>query len=95
MLLWISRLLLALISFLLVVISLFYFATTIYHFPEAKQFSGNFIYNPYENLPEHSFRAHFHAHSVEWKGLTDGHNDEKDVFDAYTNRGYDIAGISN
>jgi hypothetical protein len=81
--------------FVLFIASLFYFTTTIYNFPEAKPFNGKYIYNPYETLPLRAFKAHFHAHSKEWKGITDGHNDEQDVFNAYTSRNYDIAGISN
>ncbi len=75
--------------------SLFYINTTIYNFPEPKAFEGDKIFNPYQNLPDSSYRANFHAHSVAWKSVTNGHNTEKDVFDGYTKRGYDIAAISN
>lgn len=76
-------------------IDLFYINTTIYSFPEKKPFQGSVIFNPYRDLPEDSYRANFHAHSEAWSKVTNGHNTEKDVFDAYTKRGYDIAGISN
>ena len=85
----------SLILFVLFVASLFYINTTIYNFPEPKAFLGEKIFNPYENLPDSSYRANFHAHTVAWKSVTNGHNSEQDVFEEYTKRGYDIAGISN
>lgn len=75
--------------------NLFYINTTIYRFPKKEKFSGEFIFNPYRNLPDSSYKANFHAHSVAWSKVTNGHNSEKEMFDAYTKRGYDIAGISN
>ena len=86
---------LLIIVFVVFVASIFYINTTIYNFPEPKSFSGDKIFNPYQNLPDSSYRANFHAHSVAWKSVTNGHNTEKDVFDGYTERGYDIAAISN
>ena len=77
------------------VVSIFYINTTIFNFPEPEAFSGDKVFNPYQNLPDSSYRANFHAHSVAWKSVTNGHNTEKDVFDGYTERGYDIAAISN
>ncbi len=77
------------------VTSLFYVNTTIYNFPEPEKFSGKELYNPYEILPDSSYRANFHAHSIAWEGVTNGHNTEKDLFDGYSQKGYDIVGISN
>ena len=84
-----------LFAFMLFVASLFYLPTVIYDFPPERPFAGDSIYNPYENLPDSVYRANFHAHTVAWKGVTNGHNTEKDIFDAYTKRGYAVAGISN
>jgi len=75
--------------------SLLYVNTTIYNFPETEKFSGNELYNPYKMLPDSSYRANFHAHSIAWEGVTNGHNTEKDLFDGYSQKGYDIVGISN
>ena len=86
---------LSLIVLVLFLVSIIYINTTIYNFPEPKPFSGDVLFNPYQNLPDSSYRANFHAHSVAWKSVTNGHNTEKDLFDGYTERGYDIAGISN
>ena len=76
-------------------ISILYTNTTIYDFPEAKVFQGDKVYNPYKNLPDSNYRANFHAHSIAWKTVTNGHNTEKDLYDGYTEEGYDIVGISN
>ena len=77
------------------IVSLFYINTTIYNFPELEPFKGETIYNPYQDLPDSSYRANFHAHSIAWQAVTNGHNTEQDLFNGYTKRGYDIAGISN
>ena len=77
------------------VTSILYVNTTIYNFAEIEKFSGNQLYNPYEKLPDSSYRANFHAHSIAWEGVTNGHNTEKDLFDGYSQKGYDIIGISN
>jgi len=76
-------------------LSAFYINTTIYNFPKEEPFKGGFIHNPYENLPDSSYRANFHAHTVAWKKITNGHNSEEDLYNEYTKRGYDIVGISN
>ena len=75
--------------------SLFYINTTIYNFPEKETFKGDHLFNPYENLPDSSYKANFHAHSIAWEKVTNGHNTEKDLFDGYSERAYDIVGISN
>lgn len=80
---------------LIFAISVFYVNTTIYNFPEEEKFNGKFIHNPYENLPDSSYRANFHAHTVAWEKITNGHNSEEDLYNEYTKRGYDIVGISN
>lgn len=80
---------------LLFIIGLFYFPTSIYNFPPEMKFVGDKVYNPYQNISDSVYRANFHAHTVAWKGVTSGHNTEKDVYDGYTNKGYQIAGISN
>lgn len=92
---WLWKIMASLVLLVFFVVSLFYVNTTIYDFPENSVFSGDTLFNPYENLPDTGYRANFHAHSIAWKEVTNGHNTEKDIFDAYTERGYDIAGISN
>lgn len=91
----IIKAILCLVTLVLFGCSLFYINTTIYDFPEQKAFSGEHLFNPYKNLPDSSYRANFHAHSIAWEKVTNGHNTEKDLFDGYTEKGYDIVGISN
>ena len=75
--------------------SILYLNTTIYNFPESIPFKGNYIHNPYENLPLNTFKGNFHAHSIAWGNLTNGHNTEKEIYNEYNNREYDVIGISN
>ena len=73
-----------------------YLRAEIYDFPPPKPFEGKSIYNPYEGMADTLFlRANFHAHSIAWGGLTNGHDTEKEIYEGYTGRGYDVACISN
>jgi hypothetical protein len=72
-----------------------YFFAKFYHFPEAKPFAGDYIYNPYQDLPQLEIKANFHSHSKAWWGITNGHNTENEIFDAYQARDYQVIGISN
>ncbi len=89
------KLFISLLTLVLFGCSLFYINTTIYNFPDKQEFKGDFLFNPYENLPDSSYKANFHAHSIAWEKVTNGHNTEKDLFDGYSDRAYDIIGISN
>jgi len=89
------KVVLSVVPIVLILMGLIYLFTTIYIFPPSLPFSGNHIYNPYQELPDSSFKANFHAHSKAWKGITHGGNTEKEIFDAYIERGYDVATISN
>ncbi len=91
----ILKIIVSLILILLLIILFLYSGTTVYDFPKTTSFAGDQIFNPYENLPALKFKANFHAHSYSWSGITHGANTEKELYDAYTNRGYDITCISN
>jgi hypothetical protein len=81
---------------ILLIINGFYLTSKVYDFPVLEPFSGGFIHNPYQNISDLTqYRGNFHAHSVAWKGITDGNETEEDVFNAYVNQGYDIPSISN
>jgi len=68
----------------------------VYIFPETEKFSGEFFYNPYENIDSSKWlTANFHAHTRSWGGLTNGSSSDKDLIKAYKSLGYDITGISN
>jgi hypothetical protein len=72
-----------------------YLKTTLYTFPEARQFAGPHWYNPYAGLGDTLLRANFHAHSRCWWDLTHGEDTEEELVSAYRKTGYHIPGISN
>ena len=86
------------ISIILVVTfftGLIYIQTTIYTFPPPTPFSGDSLVNPYQNIDNKTYKCNFHAHSIAWKGITNGHNSSQDLTKAYKDQGYTVAGISN
>ena len=73
-----------------------YYQTNIYDFIETKPFSGKYLYNPYQVLAtETSIKANFHAHSVAWGGITNGHNTKEEIEKFYIKNGYSVAAVSN
>lgn len=80
-----------------VIIAFLYGSTPVYIYEERKPFSGDSIYNPYQNCDEKQWiKANFHAHSSAWMGLTNGAGQtSKDVYDIYKKLHYDFIGISN
>jgi hypothetical protein len=86
------------VSLLLGAIGLFlilYAGTAIYDFPKTAPFSGQQIYNPYDDVGIKSYKSNFHAHSKAWAGATNGKNTENEVIEAYIEKGYDVACLSN
>ncbi len=80
----------------LIIFNGFYLTSKIYDFPVLEPFKGEFIHNPYQTVTGFNlYRGNFHAHSVAWRGITDGNETEQDVFSAYVDEGYDIPSISN
>lgn len=82
---------------IVVLISAFlYIKCSIYKFPPPHPFSGNHLYNPYSNDTAPSWsKANFHAHSMAWKGLTNGKQTPQEVLDTYAMLRYNIASVSN
>ena len=81
---------------LLASVCLPYALAPIYTFPPLRPFTGAQWYNPYDTHPEATWhKANFHAHSIAWGGLTNGHQPAADVRAAYRKMGAEIAGISN
>ncbi|MCB0723822.1 MAG: hypothetical protein KDC73_03915 [Ignavibacteriae bacterium] len=72
-----------------------YFVSEIYDFPEPKPFTGDRLYNPYDNLYPHWYKANFHAHSYAWGGLTNGKQTEEEVIQKYRQENYDLIYLSN
>lgn len=77
-----------------------YTITPVYEYPEAKPFSGDRLYNPYEDTDfENWQRINFHAHSDHWgsPGITNAlANSPEQIHDMYINElGYTMSGISD
>lgn len=73
----------------------FYFPCEISNPLPSKPFSGTQWFNPYQNLDRHWYKASFHTHTIEWGGVTNGHQYPSEVFQAYQSKGYDALAISN
>lgn len=80
---------------LLVIVTLPYYFTVLYNFPESKPFSGDTFYNPYQGIGETWLKCNFHAHSIKMGGLTNGNNTIDEMAARYTSYGYDVAALSN
>ncbi|MGL6225592.1 MAG: hypothetical protein ACRC10_03085 [Thermoguttaceae bacterium] len=73
-----------------------YLLCPVYDFAPNTPFSGPMIYNPYAGLDGLiPLKANFHAHSIAYKGLTDGQDKAEIVYNYYIQQGYDIPGLSN
>jgi hypothetical protein len=80
-----------------VLLSLQYIVNPKYHFPQSTPFSGNYFYNPYQNIDTAKWRkANFHVHTRQWLGLTNGMKNTNELVDSiYSYLGYDIYCISD
>jgi len=76
-------------------ITIQYFSTKIFWLPQAKPFRGKLLYNPYENVRDSWQKANFHAHSISWGGLTNGHQTGQELVSAYQRYGYQVATVSD
>lgn len=94
-----SKLIASLILVVLFLLGLVYIQTTIYSFPAPAPFSGDSLLNPYQsidyNLDKKTIKCNFHAHTIAWKGVTNGHDTPQNLTEAYKKQGYTVAGISN
>ncbi|MCB0429215.1 MAG: hypothetical protein H6585_04530 [Flavobacteriales bacterium] len=70
--------------------------TRIYRFPEARPFTGDHFYNPYDGLTEGGWKiGNFHAHAHAWGGVTHGYDSREDIIRKYQAFHYDIINISD
>jgi hypothetical protein len=67
----------------------------VYRFPPPRSFSGPALWNPYAHLTGSWQRANLHAHGHAWNGLTNGTHTDYEVVEAYRQRGYSVAGVSD
>jgi hypothetical protein len=80
----------------LTVICAQYFMSKHYNFAYPSVFKGSHLYNPYETLQKHWWKSNFHAHSVVWHHLSNGHQSPKKIVSHYKkDLKYDIACVSN
>ena len=82
---------------LLLVILYVYLSVPTYSFREPKPFSGEYLYNPYQDMnPDQWKKYHFHCHSRRYFGLTNGRKSKEVLIDSvYQALGYDHYGISD
>ena len=82
---------------LLLVVLYVYLSVPTYSFREPKPFSGEYLYNPYQDMnPDQWKKYHFHCHSRKFFGLTNGRKSKEETIDSvYQALGYDHYGISD
>ncbi len=88
---------LLLITVVIVLSTCLYIQCSIYNFEEATPFQGAYLYNPYEGNSSTATwsKGNFHAHSIAWGHITNGHQTPEEVVEVYQQLGYDVLGISN
>ena len=82
---------------LLLVILYIYLSVPTYSFKEPRPFSGEYLYNPYQDMnPDQWKKYHFHCHSRKFFGLTNGRKSKEATIDSvYQALSYDHYGISD
>ena len=82
---------------LLLLILYVYLSVPTYSFKEPKPFSGEYLYNPYQDMnPDQWKKYHFHCHSRKYFGLTNGRKSTETAIDSvYQALCYDHYGISD
>ncbi len=87
----------SLLGIILFLLFLPFLISPIYNFEEPKAFSGNKLWNPYQNMEEPNWlKGNFQIQSEAWGGITDGSNNPTDsIYALYKKLNYDIIGISD
>lgn len=80
---------------LLVLIAIPSLLAPVYRFPMPRPFAGPALWNPYARLSGTWQKANLHAHGHAWGGVTNGRQTDEEVVQAYKQRGYAVAGVSN
>ena len=75
----------------------FYLLAPVYEFSGPSEFSGNKLYNPYENMDSANWRKYnFQVQSKAWGGLTDGRKNSNELVDSiYMQLGFDHVATSD
>jgi hypothetical protein len=79
----------------LTIFIIIYLPCDIYNFQPAQKFSGEYLYNPYQNLSYDWQKTNFHAHAVAWNGVTCGKQHASEILKSYSKKRYDYSSISN
>ena len=76
---------------------LVYLITPRYQFREGRPFSGEVLYNPYQDMDSTQWKQYnFHCHSRKYLGITNGRlSKERHIDSIYQSLGYDHYGISD
>ena len=82
---------------LVLIVLYIYLSVPTYSFKEPKPFSGEYLYNPYQEMQPNQWKKyHFHCHSRKFFGLTNGRKSKEETIDSvYQALGYDHYGISD
>ena len=82
---------------LLLLVLYIYLSVPTYSFKEPRPFSGEYLYNPYQDMnPDQWKKYHFHCHSRRYFGVTNGRKSKEVTIDSvYQALGYDHYGISD
>jgi hypothetical protein len=85
------------LSLLLFLWALPFLISPVYNFPEPTPFSGDKVWNPYQNLDSSGWKkGNFQIQSLAWGGLTDGSKNPTDsIYSIYEKLGYQVIGISD
>ena len=94
---WILVALVAILALVLGLYLIVYLSIPTYKFEETRPFSGEYLYNPYQDMnPTQWKKCNFHCHSRKYFGLTDGRKSTERAIDSvYSYLGYDHYGISD
>ena len=94
---FVGRIFLCLGIALLLLVLYVYLSVPTYSFKEPKPFSGEYLYNPYQDMnPDQWKKYHFHCHSRKFFGITNGRKSKEVTIDSvYQALGYDQYGISD
>lgn len=83
--------------FLIGLLLIHYLMCPVYEFKDPAPFSGDRVYNPYQEIDSAVWRkGNFQVQSKAWGGITDGRkNSNEQIFKVYRQLGYDIITISD
>jgi hypothetical protein len=93
----IGKILLYFILIILLIVLFEYIFCPVYYFPKPEKFSGELIFNPYENINSNNWqKGNFQIQSEAWAGITNGRkNSSEAIFELYSRLGYEVIVISD